>query len=261
MKTAANIQRAESAHWYHPDGQPCFELPKASGDGMRAPTVRDARKMNLLPSVTTILKVLHKEALVNWLIEQAVLAVVTTPRLPGEPEDAFIKRVLQDQKVQEEEAGVAREKGKQIHDALQNLFIGKEIEAHEFREWVTPCYNEISKLGTFLFAERTVIGPGYAGTADLGLINCDCIDLVDWKSTGRLPDRESWDEHKLQLSAYAKAVHMLYPDKTIRTFNAYISTKEKGDYKVFQNPNWEYTFNQGFTPILKYWQWVKDYTP
>lgn len=260
MTTAANVKKADQSHWYHRDGKPCYEIPKAKGDGMRAPTVRDARKMDLLPSVTTILKVLHKEALVNWLIEQAVLAVVTTPRLPGEADDAFITRVLQVQKVQDEEVTIARERGTAIHDALQFAFQGFEIPG-QWKEWVLPVFQSIRNRGAFLFAEKVVVGPGYAGMLDLALIHDNTIEIIDWKSTSKLPERESWDEHKLQLAAYARAVQTLYPDKKITTSNAYISTKEKGAFAVFDNGDWANTFEYGFLPLMNFWQWSKTYYP
>src|ERR1017187_7985575 len=94
MSTNANVKTQENGHWYFTSGEPCFEVPKADGKGMTKTTLRHAKKMNLLPSVTTILRVLDKPALTAWKIEQAVLAVMTTPRLPAEADDDFIKRVL-----------------------------------------------------------------------------------------------------------------------------------------------------------------------
>src|SRR5436190_23373532 len=48
-----------------------------------ASTLRDARKLGLLPSVTNILGVITKPELTAWLQEQAVLAALTLPRLEG----------------------------------------------------------------------------------------------------------------------------------------------------------------------------------
>jgi hypothetical protein len=49
-----------------------------------------------LPSVTNILGVISKPELVEWKMTQAVLAALTLPRLNGEGEDAFAKRVVED---------------------------------------------------------------------------------------------------------------------------------------------------------------------
>ena len=38
----------ESGHWYQADGTPAYEIKKPGG-GMRPATLRDARKLGLLP--------------------------------------------------------------------------------------------------------------------------------------------------------------------------------------------------------------------
>ena len=42
-------------HWYTVTGKACHTQPKTKGDGERSTTLRDARKLKLKPSVTTIL--------------------------------------------------------------------------------------------------------------------------------------------------------------------------------------------------------------
>ena len=57
------IARAgEQTHWYDQKGAPAYTV-KAKDGSDRPTTLRDARKMNLAPSVTTILKVAAKPAL------------------------------------------------------------------------------------------------------------------------------------------------------------------------------------------------------
>src|SRR5512137_513286 len=86
---------ADRAHWYQRDGVPLHTVPSAKGEA-RATTLGDARKLGLLPSVTNILGVIAKPELTAWLQEQAVVAALTLPRLDGEAEDAFAKRVVAD---------------------------------------------------------------------------------------------------------------------------------------------------------------------
>ena len=65
------------SHWYSQTGEPRYQTPIATGarkGEMRSTTLRDARKENLLPSITTVLKAYPKAALDAWIIEQAVLA-------------------------------------------------------------------------------------------------------------------------------------------------------------------------------------------
>ena len=79
----------DSAHWYQRDGVACHTVPSLKGEP-RPTTLRDARKLGLLPSVTNILGVIAKPELTAWLQEQAVMAALTLPRIAGETEDAFL---------------------------------------------------------------------------------------------------------------------------------------------------------------------------
>ena len=63
-------------------------VPSAKGEA-RATTLRDARKLGLLPSVTNVLGVINKPELVEWKMTQAVLAALTLPRRDGGGEDGF----------------------------------------------------------------------------------------------------------------------------------------------------------------------------
>lgn len=262
MTTVANVKKADSSHWYYTDGRPCYELPKKDGTGNKTPTLADARKLNLLPSVTTILKVLHKEGLVNWMIEQACLAVLTTPRPAEEPIDAFVERVLKTERVQDQEAKVARDRGTEIHDALESLAKGAPV-SDEIALWVRPVWDRVLHLGKPIMAEISLVGTGYAGKTDL-LIEAEASHLewiIDYKTTKKLPEKASWDEHRLQLAAYAAARSLENGNTLIKTGNLYISTAEPGKFAFFENPPWPEDYMDGFLPLVKHWQWLKGYRP
>ena len=66
---------AESTHWYAQDGSPAYTQIIASGKNKgkeRPTTIRDAKKLSLVPSVTTLLGIMDKPALTHWKINQAV---------------------------------------------------------------------------------------------------------------------------------------------------------------------------------------------
>lgn len=269
MTTVANIKKSDGSHWYYPDGQSCYELPKKDGSGTKVPTLADARKLNLIPGVTSILKLLHKQALVEWLIEQAVLAVVTTPRSPDEGTDAFIDRVLRQQRVQDEEAQRARDKGTEIHDALEMAFLGKIDDVNpDIVPWIRPAFDDLRMRGTLVASEINVVGHGYAGRVDLIQRDNASEELMIWdfKSTKKLPKDAPWTEHRLQLSAYARA----YSEEVFKKFgkvipirvgNVYISTLIPGEYVILTDPDWSTTYSQGFMPLVGFWQWVNRYAP
>ena len=75
--------QSESGHWYDKNGNPAYEIIGANGK-QRNTTLRDAKKLGLLPSVTTVIGAVAKPGLNRWLQEQAILAALTLPRLEGE---------------------------------------------------------------------------------------------------------------------------------------------------------------------------------
>lgn len=268
MTTAARVHSSDSSHWYYTDGRPCYELPKADGKGMKSPTLADARKLNLVPGVSTILKVLAKPELTNWLIEQAVLAVVTSPRLAGEADDAFIKRVLQTERQQEGESTKARDRGTEIHDALEGLFNGRIARVEDLgdlAQWVQPAYDWLrSNAGAVMGTETILSGEGYAGRTDLITAQDTGEVLWDYKSAKKLPDpkKGGWPEHKLQLAAYA-AARKRANNGIIRAANVYISTTEPGKFVVceYDPSTLVDAYLDGFKSLLTYWQYANQYKP
>jgi hypothetical protein len=264
--TAARPKSETAAHWYTVKGDPLHEVPKADNKGMTPTTLRHARKMNLLPSVTNILRILHKEALVNWQIEQACLAILTAPRKPGEKDDEFVVRVLHVEEQQHEERNLAADRGSQIHEGMELLFKGQPVTA-ELEPWIRPAFEALCKFGQMAATEHILVGPGFAGRTDLIQDCADCWRLWDFKGSKKLPDpikNGAWPEHRLQLAAYAEAWQLKLPDgqdKPIIVGNLYISTANQGEYVICEHENWEEAYWNGFRPLVEHWQWANQYEP
>lgn len=268
--TAARPTVRKDSHWYTIEGEPRYEMMGKTTGKPRAVTLRDARDGNLVPSVTTILKVLHKEALVNWLIEQAVLACLTSPRKEGEADDAFVNRVLHVERVQDQESTIAKDKGTEIHNAMEDYFIGQGDQIPEdLKPWIMPAIEKLETYGSLVASEKILVGAGYAGKTDLILEAPDCFWIWDFKSSKNLPDPAkggAWMEHRLQLSGYAKAYEDLLDDlaptsKPIRTGNLYISTVETGKFVICEHEEWQTAYLEGFAPLVRHWQWANRYRP
>lgn len=262
--TAARPTGRKDSHWYSPAGEPCYEIIGKTTGKPRPVTIRDARDGGWLPSVTTILKVLHKEGLVNWMIEQACLACLTTPQKPDESLDAFVYRVLHVEHVQDEESEIARDKGTEIHAAMEAYFLGEEVP-EDLKPWIGPAADAINQYGELVTAEKILVGDGYAGKTDLILDSPDCWWLWDYKSTKKLPDPRkggAWPEHRLQASAYAMAYEALVGDaKPIRTGNVYVSSVESGKFVICEHEDWRAAYIEGFSPLVLHWQWMNRYYP
>jgi hypothetical protein len=265
--TAARVHQESGSHWYYTDGRSCYELPKADGKGMKKPTLADARKLNLVPGVSSILKVLDKPALTAWLIEQAVLAVITAPRQAGEADDVFVKRVLHDEEQQREESNKARDKGTAIHAALSDLFAQKVTidQTGELRGWIEPAYDWMRvNAGPVIGNETILSGEGYSGMTDL--VTCPDSENVLWdfKSAKKLPDpaKGGWPEHKLQLAAYGKAWSR-ERGNNYRAANVYISTTDMGKFVVceYSHEHLIDAYHRAFQPLVSVWQYLNNYKP
>lgn len=260
MTTAAKVHQDSASHWYHKDGKPCYEVPyKDPTKGFRSTTLKDAKLLGLLPSTTTILRMLDKPALTAWKIETACLAVLTSPRLASEELDAFVKRVLQTDKEQDAESAKARELGTRIHDAIELFLNGEPNIQEELMIFVSPVIKSICELGNVQATEKIIVGDSYAGKLDAIVENDTHITVVDFKTCKTIP-KSSYDEHRLQLSSYAAALGNT-GRKLIRTANIYISTTNPGEVKTVIHEDWQETFTNGFEPLIKLWQWSNSHAP
>lgn len=183
-------------HWYYTDGRPCYEI------NGRPTTLRDARKLSLVKSVTTHLNVIAKPALTNWLVDQGIMAALTMPRNPGEDEATYIKRIKEDSKA---EALASAQLGSKIHDACEQL-VKTGSCPDEFRLHADAAVAELRRLFPGVndwIAEQPFAHPsGYGGKVDLHSPSTGII--ADYKTKpGDFTDgkRLHYDQH-WQLAAY-----------------------------------------------------------
>lgn len=153
-------------HWYTRDGAPCYEQATQKG-GLRNTDLRDARKLGLVPSVTTVLSVIDKPALTSWKVDQGIMAALTLPKLGGEADKEYLARIKADSGQQ---AKNAAEEGTRIHDALEAHFKGKPAPDN-YGLHVAAVVVELARIFpgvTDWVAEKSFGSPlGYGGKVDL----------------------------------------------------------------------------------------------
>src|SRR5512139_4008493 len=110
----------EAGHWYTQDGQPHYTMIGKNGKERNC-TLRDAKKLGLWPSVTMIGGQAASPPLINWKMEQAIMAALTCPIPEGTPDAERIALIKADA---EERAKKARERGTLIHAWIQQGFEG-----------------------------------------------------------------------------------------------------------------------------------------
>lgn len=199
-------RKAESSHWYHRDGTPCHEVIGSSTGLPRPATVRDARKLNLVPSVTNILNMKAKPALDVWRQDNAIRAALATPRNPDEPEDQWHSRIAEES---ERIGREAAEWGTLLHEQLeQYLTTGAFTATGEILDYVTPTAEWLKEnVETTIAAEQCVVGEiGYAGRLDLHAMMKDGRRaIIDFKSQRLVGKKKPgfYKEWAMQLAAYA----------------------------------------------------------
>ncbi len=256
MTTAARVQRSESAHWYGRDGSPQYEMIGKTTGRPRAVTIRDARENDWVPGVSTVLRALAAPGLEAWKQEQLALVLLTTPRKDGEATDAFVHRVLHEEKQQDAEAAQARELGTRVHAAIESALNQQPYDL-DLQAYIEPAIEQVFAQGRVVCTERIVVGDGYAGKLD-AMTEGNQQVIWDFKTARNLPTKGSWPEAKLQLSAYAKAIGNT-GDNRLMTANLYVSTSKPGDTFLDVHGDWPETYERGFRPLLAVWQWLNDY--
>ena len=192
---------SESGHWYLPDGSPAYRTIGKNGKE-RNTTVKDARGLGLLPSVTTIIGCAAKPALDVWKQQQAILAALTLPRLEGESEEDWLSRVVSDSK---ETAKQAAERGTHIHGIIESFYEGVYIpELPPYVRVVESVINE--HFGPQLWvSEKSFAYGGFGGKCDLIAKGC----VVDFKTTEKDLDKlDYYFDHQMQLAAYRQGFEM-----------------------------------------------------
>jgi hypothetical protein len=242
---------AESTHWYHKDGRPCYEVKSANGS-MRPTTLRDAKKLDLVPSVTTILKCAAAPGLEYWKTQQAVLAALTLPKIDGEPEKDYLARILRDSK---EQARKAADRGTEIHAAIQDYIeTFNYFRVGEYRPHVEAAIEELSCLAVdnVWVPERAFAhADGFGGKVD---IHCPKFRIVvDIKTKEfdkhNLPD--GYDEQVMQLAAYGYGLGL----ENFQAANLFVSVSNPGlAYLHIWKPSQIARGLRRFKALLQFWK-------
>ena len=192
----------ENGHWYTKEGTPAYTTIGKTGE--RATTLRDARKLGLLPSVTTINGQLSKAGLDTWKQQQVLLAALTLPRVATESEQEWLSRVMQDSKATGREAA---ERGTKIHAIIEGYFDQMYMpEKPAYLDNIDVALKNAFGEQPWL-AERSFGHPlGYGGKCDL---MAKTGFIVDFKTKDtNLEKVDVYFEHEMQLAAYREGLGM-----------------------------------------------------
>jgi len=154
----------------------------------------------VLPSVTAILGVIAKPALIHWASRTAADIALDNPSLSLEEVSGRFNGVKKQ----------AAEKGKRIHTMFQTIIDLDDQETFlkhcdkDDKLYAEPIFDFINEYKfEHQFGERIVrsFKFGYAGTCDEGGLVNGKLSILDLK-TGK----NTYPEHRLQLEAYKEAL-------------------------------------------------------
>lgn len=256
-------------HWYSETGNPLYTL-KGSNGKERDTTLRDARKLFLSPSVTTITGVPAKPQLIQWQQEQLFKAILNSnihvPDLELDSESS-IKQwkgmiVGKSQEITKE----AARRGNEIHNKLEGIYKGlnsndlgialKDPFIHNVIDYMEKILPETKWVSEASFHHRL----GFGGKVDLHSLYNNGI-ILDFKTKGKTADftkKLGYDEHCMQLAAYRHGLGI----SEAKCFNLFISTETPG---LIKHEEWsEQELERGwemFKSLLRYWQLSNNHFP
>lgn len=192
----ASQHAAESGNWYSRTRVQVAEVLDATGKRWIKPTLVHARKLGLLPGVTTIVRCHDRPMLRQWQTRQAIVAALTLPRHPEQAEADWLAAVELDA---QETARKAAERGTMIHRAIQTMVQGDAVDP-ELEPWARSALNMLAQtFGDVGWISEQVFvhSDGFGTKADL--MNPDWV--LDFKSTEVQSPETTYEDHWMQLAA------------------------------------------------------------
>ena len=183
------IKPSGSSHWYTRDGEPAYDA-----------TLRDARKLDLVPSVTSIIGILDKPAIVAWKVNTMLECAWD---INGTNKESWIAEV---EAKWQAETSKAANVGTAIHDFAETYcnerkaekVIGYEKQCALLAEWIDANIKTCT-------CEKSFSAMGYGGRIDAyGTLVDGRSFLLDFK-TQNCKDKKAtfYPEWKWQLAAYS----------------------------------------------------------
>ena len=249
------------SHWYDKAGEPRYEV--MGKKGKRPSTLRDARKYEWVPSVSTVWgDIVSRHMLNKWIQTELMKALHEQIKLNSTDVLSFenVEKLARSEFNKKQQKVMNR--GTDIHDHLERYF-KKEKVAEEFKplcQGVEAKLNEVCGPQEWEVEQSFSHPLGYGGRTDLS--NDEWI--VDFK-TKEFPDNPDvkkmvYDDHGVQLAAYDQGIPVNGLTGSRRLLNLFIDVGE--GHRVLE---WEHEdiprFREMFNSALSLWKLTKKYNP
>lgn len=246
-------------HWYQLNGDSCHTVIGKNGKE-RGTTLADARKLNLVASVTNIMDIQSKPALINWIQNQVLEAAMASPYAVGIDRDTWKKNIINKSREIGEKAA---KRGNEIHDSMEAYFKEGTYDYNEdyTREAINLILKEFPNY--FWIAEASFAHKdGFGGRVDLhGYNSAGDTVIIDFKTKDKtdVKDMSQFDDHCIQLAAYQVGLGL--PENT-RRFNLFISINPEtpGLCRLVECEKFD-KYKKIFYALLNLWKCKNNYFP
>jgi hypothetical protein len=216
-------------HWYFLDGTPCHTITNEKTGKTRNTDLRDARKLGLRPSVTTIIGILDKPALAMYKQKQLLDACADHPFVWGKDEEAWRNEVVRIANIHAKERAKV---GSAVHAAIDKSFT-KEVHEYEIIVKALHVFMQEHLPDVNWVSEKSFCVNDYAGTVDLHSLESNIVLDFKTKDVDDITKILAYAEHSMQLVAYAEGLGLKSP----RCINIFINTRdiEKPEFKIIEH--------------------------
>lgn len=250
------FQTKQSEHWYDLLGNPVYEVERSNGKGKRPTNLADAKKLNLVPSVTGIIDLLAKPQLETWKQNNILEAACNNSMFNFDSSDEWKQSVIQEAQSVSFEAA---KRGTEIHDQLERYFSGEKVKTMAL-PYISSAIEAVKEiLATGWIPEQSFASIlGYGGKIDLHHPDGYVIDFKTKEFTKKDIKKKQfvYDSHAMQLAAYRNGLGM--PNATC--INIFISINEPGTVHIHTWKEEEITRGwEMFHHLLELWKLIKKY--
>lgn len=242
------------AHFYDHEGKPQYEVFKVGGKEKRPSTLADARKLHLVPSVTTVSGMLAKPMLNKWIIDQTLATCLAFPIKDDEDPDQYCKKITA---ITREKTDIAANRGTDIHNKLESYFLSGKIDQTD-EAILVPALNLLAYefngqkwIPEASFAHTS----GFGGKVDLYSKSGIIVDFKT-KAKDELDKNVIYDDYCIQLAAYRLGLNL----PKAKCYNLIISTTKPGTLYLHKWSEEELIDGlEKFQCMLKLWKLMNKY--
>jgi hypothetical protein len=264
-------------HWYTGDGEERHTTVNKTGPNkgkVRKTTLRDARKNNFYPSITSILKDYPKGSLDKWIKEQVMLAMHNNPpngpaamachsfKNATEAQTNYFRYIDDLSNVKRDEAA---KRGTYIHNNIENMLLGKDWDDRDIhlcavKTWMDANVKEYKDLEISVVNHKL----GVAGRMDASVYLKDgSLIVLDFKGRGFSEAKNGkltvkrYKTDPMQLAFYAKTVGIN------RIANLYVANDRPEpmiDFYEYSEEEVDAAW-EALQHFVKVWQYEHNYKP